>query len=341
MRRGSWPLKWTALGVAGAVAIAGLGLWTSLPKQTPAPAGARTSAEIARRIVEARAAWASRTPGGIRRSITDYQALLALAPDNPAVFTGLADAYILSCEFTPRNREAAFLEAGRAARTALALAPSNASANRIAGFLSYWSDRDIERARPSFERALASDPQSALTLLWYGNAMIDAGRIKRGLDLVRQAALLAPDSPSVLTDYAIARWQAGEQAEATSALRTLATRFPDASSAPGALALFSLQSGDLPIYLEQSRRWSELVGDTAQIKRAAREQDAFRSGGRVTLLKSMTDAPVLVGPFWHGGLLSKAIVASLLGEASRPCRWSFRRETLCSCQWAGGTRCGA
>lgn len=266
------------------------------------------------RYVEARADWAERSPASLARATEKFRIMISQHPDYHPAFTGLADAYILSCEFGNLDREPAFAAARAAVTTALALEPGDADANRVAGFLEYWTHRDMARARPFFARAVSVRPDDHLIHLWYGNALIDSGRVIEGSEHLRRAVILAPDSPAVLTDYAVGLWQAGDRPAALRRLSAVERRFPTHSAAPGAAAMFNLQAGDVSAYLAASRRWASLIGDTSQLQRLDREQAAYDAGGAPAVLKLMSTTPALGTPFWHGGNLPAAIAAAQLGD---------------------------
>ena len=204
--------------------------------------------------------------------------------------------------------------AQQADRTALALDPEDPDANRIAGFLSYWSTRDIHQARPYFEKALSGAGEDYLISLWYGNALVDAGEVKPALGHLARALSLAPDSTVLQADYAVALWQAGDTQRAKTILNDVEARAPGGSTAPNWLALFALAEGDIRDYLTQSERWAAAVGDKKQIERVAGEAAAFRKGGEAAVLRQMLAQPSLSSPYWHGGDLPQAIAASRLGD---------------------------
>lgn len=304
------------LGVAAGLAMVAILAVAVSRIETGGPARPVADAALTASYLEARADWAERSPASLARATAKFRLMISRHPDYHPAFTGLADAYILSCEFDDADRDAAFAAARAAVTTALALAPGDADANRVAGFLEYWTHRDLARARPYFERAARARPDDYLIHLWYGNALIDGGRVSEGAEHLRRAVILAPDSPAVLTDYAIALWQAGDRPAALQRLAAVERRFPTHSASPGAAALFHLQAGDVAAYLAASHRWASLIRATPQLERLDREQAAYDAGGAPAALKLMSTAPALETSFWHGGNLPAAIAAARLGDRS-------------------------
>lgn len=304
--------------IAGAAALGagviGLAIARLRPRQRNA--GIRDP-ELEALYIDARSDAAARTPDSLDRATSKFQDIIARYPNFAPGFTGLADSYILSCEFGSTDRAVAFQKARAAVSTALAIAPEDADANRIMGFLTYWTTRDIAPSRPFFKSALQSQDADHLIHLWFGNALIDAGELAGGLKQLRQAIVLAPDSPSVLTDYAIALWQAGQSQVSMSSLMDVEMRFPTHSGAPNAAALFQLQAGNIAAYLDQSRRWTTLINDERQAARVTAEAAVFAAEGSHAALAFIARSTPIVSSFWHGGELPVAMAASMKGNRER------------------------
>lgn len=316
MSKGRWAglhrFRWAALAIpiACTLVLGGIMLRSGTNTQIEAPIKAQWS----KQYYVARSQWAERTPESIAKSIFEYQSIILQDPDAAKAYVGLADAYALSSEFAGFDRPRSFALAKQAVDKALALWPSDPDANRLAGYLSYWTDRDIAKAKPLFEASLATNHENYLAHLWYGNALVDAGLLREGLDHLQRAAVLAPDSPSVQIDYAVAMWQAGNSAESLAMLKRAHAMAPENSAAPSWLALFSLQDGDYAAYLGYSETWATLVKDSAQMARVARETEIYRREGRDGLLKAMAEHAPIPGGYWHGGDLVRAIAGSQLGD---------------------------
>ena len=305
-----------SLGPRGLLAVTIVLGWLGL-RAMPSSGTATDTSPASAQYLAARVDWASRTPAGIMRSIAEYQDILHRDPSNAKAFIGLADAYVLSCEFAHVDRAQAFSLARQANAAGLMLSPDDPDGNRIAGFVSYWTDRDIDKAAPLFEASIRTAPDSYLAHLWYGNALVDAGRLRPALDHLDRALALAPDSPAVHADYAVAMWQTGQDQRAKAMLGEVEKVAPDNSSAPSWLALFDLQSGDIAGYIAQSQRWVRLIDDPPQARRVAREAAVFRAAGPTATLRFIAAQPVVGSPWWHGGKLAQAIAASQTGDRAR------------------------
>lgn len=310
------PLNRLAVAVVGLLGVIAIVLVVALSSRSAETAAVEPirDPDLRSLYLSARSDWAERTPQSLSTATTKFQRIVALYPDFGPGFTGLADAYILSCEFNSVDRDEAFGRARAAVSTALAINPDDPDANRIMGFLAYWTTRDLSAARPYFVRALRARPSDELIHLWFGNALIDGGDTRAGVEHLRQAVMLSPESPAVQTDYAIGLWQSGETAASLELLADVQRRFPTNSAAPGADALFRLSTGDVDGYLRASNRWASLIGDQKQMDRVSREEAALAAGGARRTLEMMARAPAIDSPFWHGGNLAAAMAASLLGD---------------------------
>ncbi len=229
--------------LAAAVLADAVLIGAALLRGGPAAVPAAIPPAAAAAMLEARQQMATRSPQSLALAIAGFTAMIARHPDLPAAFTGLADSYLLSCEYASMPRAQEFAAALAAVRTALALAPADPDSHRNMGFLTYWTDRDIDSAIPDFEAAVAGDRPNYLASMWYGNALIDAGRIEAGAAQLDRALAAAPDSPAVLTDHAIARWQAGDAEAALRRLDEVGRRFPQHSAAPGFAGMIPTRFG--------------------------------------------------------------------------------------------------
>ncbi|MFW2342557.1 tetratricopeptide repeat protein [Brevundimonas sp.] len=310
--KGRWRRQAVSVLAIAFFGIVLMGLSFNLASARPEPGP--LDREVEALYLDARVEWAERTPDSLERATQQYLQIIALKPDFAPAFSGLADVHILSCEFGGADRGRAFEAARAAVRTALELDRSDADANRAAGFLRYWTTRDLSLARPFFERALRERPNDHLIHLWYGNILVDAGEVDEGVRHLRLAVRLAPNSPAVLTDYAIGLWQSGDRTGAMARLGEVLRRFPDYSGAPNFAALFSFQSGDVTAYLAHSTRWATLIQSRDQLERVEREREAYRRGGAEALLRSVARAKPMQSNSWHGGNLQAAVAAALLGD---------------------------
>jgi hypothetical protein len=301
----------------GALLAIGCGVYLSLtPKQTEGTAVAPLPPDpvMARLYVQARDDWAARTPGGLRSAIAELGEVIRREPKFAPAYAALADAYILSPEFDSVPQGVAFRKAQGAAAAALAIDPASADASRDLGFIAYWRDRDIPRARAWFVRALKAAPQSAQTRFWYGNALVDNGDIAAGLAQLQRARLLDPGSATIEADYAWASWENGSDDQDLGLLRAIEARTPSLSTPPYYLALIAFAKGDIAGYLDQAETWASLQGDKDFVAQIAAQRAALEAGGSRAVLDLMAHSPPTASEHMYDGTLWPAGAASLAGE---------------------------
>jgi tetratricopeptide (TPR) repeat protein len=304
-----------AVGIAGLIAIAALVLNESPTKTGVATVKLDPATEHL--YVKARVDWASRTPVGLRNAIDELNTVIGRQPKFADAYAALADAYLLSPEFGVMPPPDAFANAELAARHALAIDPDSAGANRAMGFIAYWQRQDNTAARRYFLQALDIAPGSAQTHLWYGNTLMNNGDLSAGLTQLEAARRLEPESPAIETDYAIARWDVGSDAEAIAILQNVEARAPTLSTAPYELSLISFVRGDWARYLWETEKVARLRGDADQLARIGEQKSAFARLGPKGLLESISPATPPQTLSVGDRTIYAAAAAALLGRRDR------------------------
>lgn len=260
-----------AMAVAAALGAA----WLAAPSITP-PAPAETRALVLPRdpatadlFLKGRDLLADREAQSIETAIDLLRQVTRNDPGYGPGYAALAEALILSREFGTRDDRQAFPEARTAAREALRLAPSLASAHRMNGFIAYWWDQDFAAARPYFEKAITLAPDDAIGHFWFGNVLADHGDSDEALTHLRRARAMLPGSVPIQTDLAWALWSAGQRDEAFAALTDLAQRHPDFAVIHDCLSVMHLAEGDYAAYVAAQGRVAELRQNAALKQRTA------------------------------------------------------------------------
>jgi tetratricopeptide (TPR) repeat protein len=270
---------------------------------------------VAEIYLRARDEWAARTPDGLNRALSDFSNVMMREPSYTPAYTGLADTYILECEYASMPDSVAYPKAEAAARAALGIDPNSAGARRALGLIAYWYRRDFPTAQRLFLEALRAAPNDAQTHFWFGNVLFDDGRTEAGLQELRQARLLDPGSRAIETVYAWFQWIQGPDDAGIHDLEEVSQQAPNHSEALKYLAYISLVRGDYPQYLANMARFATLQGKRPLQLEVAAEAEAFRRGGERPLLAVLarrpwsTDAPYWI-PLW------RTTAISLLGSRS-------------------------
>lgn len=255
-----------------AFAVGGAG-WAALPWIAPAASSSPATLVLPRdpltadRFLKGRDLLADRDAASIEGAIAVLRDVTRRDPGYGPGYAALAEALVLSREFGTRDDRQAFPEARAAARDALRLAPSLASAHRVNGFIAYWWEQDFATARAYFDRAIALAPADATGHFWYGNILADHGDSADALRHLRQARTMQPGSVPIQTDLAWALWSAGQDDDAVAAFNDLAQRHPDFAVIHDCLAIIRLAEGDYVGYIQGQARVAALRQSDTLLKR--------------------------------------------------------------------------
>ena len=255
-------------GKAMMVALVGISVvttsWLTLPLVSPATTANAVTLTLprdpvtAQGFIKGRDLLADREASSIETAIKLLRDVTQREPGYGPAYAALAEALVLSREFGMRGDRQAFPEARSAAKEALRLTPSLASAHRVNGFIVYWWDQDFAAARPYFEKAIALAPGDAIGHFWYGNMLADYGNSADALRHLNKAQLMMPGSVPLQTDLAWALWSAGQKTRAITTLNDLARRHPGFSVIHDCLADIRLADGDFAGYVAAQSRVAAL-----------------------------------------------------------------------------------
>lgn len=278
---GFWQRNWRRLAVVGLMAVALVfALANVWPRSQPLPASPGLPADpaLASLYLEARDAWAQRTPQSLKRSITLFATLIEKQEDSAIAWAGLADAYLLSREFGEMSDQDAFTKARAAALTASKLNPSLSSPHRALGFIYYWWENDPARAGEAFRRALSLKPGEAQTHFWYGNILSDNGQHTEALKELNAARLIEPGSIAIQIDLAWAQWAAGNDAAAKEAFAQLRLQNANSPVLFDCTSLIKLADGDYVGYVQDFSEFARLRGEADLKDYAAQLRASLKSG---------------------------------------------------------------
>lgn len=282
------------IGGVAAVVLAAIILSTILmgrpaPSHTALPSDPAVSATY----LKARDDWAQRTPERLAAAIAGFELTTRRDPRFAPGWSGLADAYLLSREFGAMADRDAFPKAKAAAERALTLDPNLPGAHRALGFILYWWEGKPAEAGRAFRRALELDPSSAQSHFWYGNILADNGQHVAAQKELNAARLIEPGSVAIQTDVAWARWSAGDEAGAQTALTELARTHPDFPVIHDCMSEMALADGDYVGYVQSLSEHARLRQDAELMGHAARLRDALKVGAtevqRMLMARAMAE----------------------------------------------------
>lgn len=200
-------------GVAGIIALTGLGLRRSQGSPANVPPGARATEPGAQEAyLRARYFLSRRTAVDLRAAGGLFEQALAREPGYADAEAGWATALALlaGSEEAIRNSTAARAHATRA----IALDSRCAEAHAALGLLAMNHDGDWAAAEASFRRALEIEPDDVSANHWLGEMLALLGRSDEGLALLERAHRADPASLIVATDIVKALFVAKRYDEA-------------------------------------------------------------------------------------------------------------------------------
>lgn len=279
--QGFWRRNWRRLSVAGLMIVAlAFAIGNVWPRDSRNPSAPTLPSDpgLSAMYLEARDAWAQRTPDSLAHAITLFEAITHQEPSFAPAWVGLADAYLLSNEFGTLPSGEAFPKAKHAAETALTYDPQLAGAYRALGFVNYWWEQDPEAAGKAFRHALKLSSRDAQSHFWYGNVLVDNGQTLAGVRELNAARLIEPGSVAIQTDFAWAQWSAGDEAPARAALNALAQSHPGFANVYDYLSVIKLAEGDYVGYVQDQSELARLVKDESLLKHCAELRAALKVG---------------------------------------------------------------
>ena len=290
MRRTLWVTS--ALVALGLIATALL-IWNSAQRTPASTAGMMRGPydddpEARETYMTARFELATRSAQSLEAAERGFRQLTESYPDRAAGWSGLADTYLLLREFGSMHEDVAYLQAERAARTALALDPKLADAWLDQAFIAWWWHGDAASAFRAFNTALQLDPNSAKGLHWYATALYAHGDYERSLQTIGRARALDPNNRAIVADEAWLRFGSGERTTALATLERLVQLDRSFESPHFYLAHAYLIMGRDADFLREAKLAAELRGQAETIDVLRLAEQRFLSGGRGAMLEQLS-----------------------------------------------------
>lgn len=171
--------------------------------------------------------WHQRSPSSLRQAIQCFEQTIKLDPQYALAYAGLADCYGILRFYGWITYEAGQPAAHAAIMEAVNLAPSMSEVNFSRGFYSFYFDRDWRQAKPHFQKAIAINPRSPLTLVYYGLFLATEGRTEEAIQHVTLAQEIDPLAPYICCMVAATHFIVGHFDEAERAARRALELQPD------------------------------------------------------------------------------------------------------------------
>jgi tetratricopeptide (TPR) repeat protein len=286
--------------------------------------------------------WNLRTADGLVKAIDFYTQAIVKDPSYAEAYAGLAETYDLMPQFGRADLGDSFTKAEAAADRAITLNPNFAAAHTAKAFALFFWDWDIAGSDAEFRKALALDPNSALTHQWYASTL--QGRLEgpECLKQIDEALRLNPASAAIASDAAYFHASFGDFDAGVRSLKEMEQTQPTLSLPAWLLEDLDLRVGDNSAYVADARRYASITRREDDLAMADAIGRGWTRANRTGLLEAR--ARVLKAEFDHGTepgfLLGETLV--LLGrqkEALPYFRASLNKHyirliTADQCPWA-------
>ena len=181
----------------------------------------------------------------LRKSIPYFEDAIRRDPSYALAYAGLADAYGNLAGYEGA-RAGLYSKVRSAALKALQLDDSLAEAHTSIGIVKAFYDYDLPGAGEEFRRALALNPNSAMTHDWYSYYLLFFPRWDEAVAVQRRAVQLDPLAIIISTDLGWVLEHAGRWDEAIEHLRKTLELDPGNSFLLGALGVAYIGKGMYP-----------------------------------------------------------------------------------------------
>jgi len=281
----------------------------SASRRTPAPGAEEL-------YLQGRYFWNLRTADGLSKAISAFTQAIVKDPSYADAYAGLAESYDLLPEFASASLEDSLQRAKDAADRAIALNPNLAAAHRAKGFALYFRDWDIAGSDAEFQRALALDPGSAETHLWYASSLECREEGAEALKQIDEARRLNPASPTIASEAALFQADFGDLGAGVKALKDIEQTQPNLSSPALYLAIIDFAIGDFPGYIASLRRYAAITGSPEDVALADAVARGWTQGGKTGLLEARVKG--LKTAFDHGSEPAGFYLGQTLVMLGRP-----------------------
>lgn len=145
-----------------------------------------------------------RLPDPLNKAIVNFKDVIALDPNFPQAYSGLADSYMFSYIYGGQDRETVMREALQNVDRALTLSPNSAEALTSAAMYELMFNDSVDQSKAiNFAlQAIAANPNYSVAYHRLGQGYAKQSEYKKGLEAFKKARELDPLSASILNNVA-------------------------------------------------------------------------------------------------------------------------------------------
>lgn len=209
--------------------------------------------------------WNKRTEVGLKQALEYFQRALNVDPLYARAYAGLADCYIMLCEYGLLASEDSYRNGRASALKALELDESIAEAHASLGLITMLYGWDLTTAEKGFQRAIELNPNYATAHQWYAVHLAISERFDEAFAQIQQAQELDPLSPIISVNVARIHYFARQYDEALRCCRTILETEPNFGVAHKIMGFAYAQKGMFDEALAALQRAFDLLGDTPEM----------------------------------------------------------------------------
>jgi serine/threonine protein kinase/Flp pilus assembly protein TadD len=166
-----------------------------------------TENESYRLYLKGRYFWNKRTPEGYEQAIESFQQATDRDPNYALAYVGLADSQAF-LRVRGQSGQDAYLKAKTIVQRALEIDDTLGEAHATLAMLRQNADWDWAGAEKQYQRAIELSPNYATAHHWYGELLIQMGRVQEGLTLQKRALEIDPLSLAISSDLGLSYYYA-------------------------------------------------------------------------------------------------------------------------------------
>jgi tetratricopeptide (TPR) repeat protein len=265
--------------------------------------------------------WQTRTPTGLKKAISDFQAAIAQDRRFAEAYLGLANAYILAREFDMMPAKVAYAKAADAVARALKLDPQLSGAHAALAFVDFYGNRKTADAKREFAAAISLNPRDPIARHWYATFLMTIGDFKNAREEIEAAENLDSESTAIVADKALIMFYEGRAKDAAQILRQIEGDQPSFASAHSYLAYMDLAGGDDPGYLRELKQFAVSRKDSGTASLAALGAEGLQQRGHLGMLRALLAARLTRFSKGDGTAYEIAELYALLGDPAEASRF--------------------
>jgi TolB-like protein/cytochrome c-type biogenesis protein CcmH/NrfG len=176
--------------------------------------------------LRARSSMLERQPATLKAAVADFKKVIELDPTFAAAYAGLADAYLLSSEYSDINKVDAIAKAKPMLMRAIELAPSSFDTLIVTATLAYF-EADWPKVIRFANEALMINPNSAYALVRLANGYLTNGNPQKALKALEKARVLNPLDIIIVNNLAFLYSRLGQNDAVTQLYESYSSVNPD------------------------------------------------------------------------------------------------------------------